>query len=486
VIAGYFDNYKTNIMIELIIIAIFVGWFISIIVRVRDRIARPHVEQIERQLRLSNQKMKRESEVILIGPDNLLTIDALFEMIKRIKETNTTIIITDPDLLNDGMRRQIHIRCQELDVSSRKVMPSGPSGLFMVIEPRSPFVMIGMTVDDSSIMLPGLTVQDLELFVRLAGCSIDKKLLTSRKAFQYKLSILDEFHLEHGNPGSPSPKRMFELFIGLKRRALDADQDVITFMSNISKQIEDYIKGTEQYKAFNESKEMAPKRVKQDDKIGMHSTNPYRVGVNEFWGISIDIKSANYNVLRLFDPQIVGNTTSWSEFVKMFTDDEFLMQSKPFRQETLGKLNASRIATRQKMMLATLVTLLQNATVDIDGNINSDELIIPVHKNDAVKLLEKVKQIISQTEHPEIWRVDLFRVRPILSHPTTAFYPFVRDTFTDNGKFWSSFACTPKLYMTQVIKYYMKKPIERGDLLFGDEFGNIHTFDYPIIGKVEN
>ena len=45
----------------------------------------------------------------------------------------------------------------------------------------------------------------------LAGLPIDKKLLTSNEAFRYKLSVLDEFHLEHGNPETPSPKRMFDL-----------------------------------------------------------------------------------------------------------------------------------------------------------------------------------------------------------------------------------------------------------------------------------
>jgi len=481
-------------MIEFLIITVFIGWLISVLIRARNRMAKPHVKQIEEQLRLSKGKAKKEPQVKLIGPGNLNTLNALFEMIKEIKTTGITIIITDPDLLVNGIREQIHIRCKELDVTSRKVMPSGPSGLFMVIEPKSPFVTFGMTdndfnkvmKDDTSVLLPGLTTQDIELFVRLAGLPIDKKLLSSNDAFQYKLSILDEFHLKHGKPGTLSPKQMFDLFINLKKRALDANQDLITFVSNISRQIEDYIKGKDEYKAFNESKEAVPKKGKRDDKKDMHTTTPYRVGVDEFWGVSIDIKSANFNILRLFDPLIVGNSTNWLEFMKMFTDDEFLAQSKPFRQETLGKLNASRIANKQKAMLATLVTLLQENDVDTDGNINSDELIIHVHKDDASKLLEKIKKIISQTEHPEVWRVELFLVRPLLPYPTTSFYPFIKDTVSDDNKFWTTIACTPKIYMTQVIKYFMGKPIERGDLLFGDEFGNIHTFDYPIVGKFEN
>lgn len=414
----------------------------------------------------------------VFGLSDYNKLDELFIEIDNIKKTNNTIIITDPNLVNDNNTRyKIHDHCNKLDISSDTIKLSGPGGIFMIIRPISEYVL-SVQINNKDVI--HLTSDDLELFIRLSGLPIDKKLLKSKQIFEYKMSVLQEFHLKHGNPDSLSPNQLFDMFIEFKS---NAKHNIMKYITDISNKIIDYISKTTGYRSFNESHFS---KIKNDKTSEINNTNPYKISVNEFWGISIDIKSANYNILKIYDSSIVNNTENWQSFVKLFTNIEFLAQSKPFRQEVLGKLNASRIANYQKKLLLDVVTILKKEHIEIDGTINSDELIIPASKNDAFQKLELIKNLIAKTEYPNIWRIEVFRVRPLIEYPTTSFYPFIKDTFTNNEKYWTSFVCTSKIYMTQVIKYFMNNKIDKYDLTFADEFGNIHTFDYPLVGKIEN
>ena len=153
----------------------------------------------------------------------------------------------------------------------------------------------------------------------------------------------------------------------------------------------------------------------------------------------------------------------------------------------MGKLNSKRISNREKDLLKELVVQLIKADIKIDGNVNSDELIVYSTKDEIPELYEKLVEVISKSPYPEIWRLNAFRTRPVLEFPNSGFYPFIKAIYPVIGYgdwhhiYSLEICCCPKIYMTQVMKYLMKEEIEKEDLIFGDEYGNLHTFDYPLI-----
>jgi len=471
VIGSFISGFiKTTIMYWVIAICLSL-YVISLVLRAANII------------RSGNRKLKRSSkiEMRLIDSKKGLNLQDILNQLDELKELGIGMIITDPKIVSSNdYRRQIHDKCRNLDMTSQKMKPSGAQGVFLSIRPESPIIACGLTKDE------------LEMFVRMARISIDKRLLSSKRVFSYKMKIQNEFDEKHGKPGSKTAYEFFDMFLEVKTAAVAKGLSIQDFVGQIERKVIEHIKAKEGYTKFSTEKI----ETKKGKKIGnMQGTNPYKVGVKEFWGISIDIKSANFNVLRLYDGLIVDGSKTWIEFMKQFTDLEFFGYAKTFRQQVLGKLNAKRIQGRQKDLLKSIVQPLQDIGISIDGNINSDEIIISVNQDDesiphemvfddAWEMQEKIVEVLNASPYPDIWRVEVFRVQPLIETPETVFYPFVRDTFTDHDdmrKFWTQFRCVSKVYMTQVINFWKKGKVDNGDLLFADEFGNIHTFDYPII-----
>ena len=54
--------------------------------------------------------------------------------------------------------------------------------------------------------------------------------------------------------------------------------------------------------------------------------------------LSIDIKSANFNIIKVIDKSVVFGCNTWTELIKKYTDCEFAINSKKMRQVIFGKL----------------------------------------------------------------------------------------------------------------------------------------------------
>jgi len=436
-----------------------------------------------------NEKKKQKqlkTTLITIGPDSTLTLLQILEKLDHVLEKNETIIITDPLIVQrNELRQQIHSKCETIGIKSKSVKPSGTTGVYMIITPEPTFVT------------NNLTYEELAQFCRYAKLPIDKKVLASSDIFWYKMKVLDDFHKEHGKPYSASPIELFDLFLEIKDEATKNGVSLSGYINNIETKILDYFKHNESYKKFNTeditNKNKNKCKITDSTQGNMQGTNPYKIGVDEFHGISIDIISANFTMLRLYDPNIVDNTNNWSEFMLKFSQLKFFGLAKVFRQEVLGKLNTKRIASKEKEILRSIVEPLREAGIQVDGNINTDEIIISTTKQDAIKDYATIKEVLDSLPNPEIWRVDIFRTKPLLKYPTSGFYPFVRDTHIIQDKdttskqskqakqkVWTEFCCMPKVYATQAIKYWKGEEIEENDLVFSDEYGNIHTFSYPL------
>jgi len=426
-------------------------------------------------------------------------MDQILSKLDSVLKNKETIIITDPFIVQRKELRQfIHEKCRRLGIKSSKYEPSGTSGTYMVIRPELIEVC------------HNLVAEELGQFVRLCKIPIDKKLLSSEEIFKYQMDTLETFHKRLGKPGSKSPWELFALFLEVKEEADREGRTVTGYIANLETVILDHIRHKEEYKKFFGPNAPTKRKEQQDgmnkekeeregekekgkktyERSNMHSTSPYQIGVpNESYKISIDIITANFTMLYLTSPDLVDGFSQWSDFIGQFTKLQFFVFAKTFRQEVLGKLNAKRIAGKEKELLKSIVEPLRNENIIIDGNINSDEIILETCQTNMLKDYYKVNQILNSLPHSQIWRVEIFKVRPLLDNPVNGFYPFVRNNLilnstinndTTNMKCWTEFCCMPKIYTMQAIKFYLGEKIRKRDRVFSDEYGNIHTFDYPI------
>ena len=98
--------------------------------------------------------------------------------------------------------------------------------------------------------------------------------------------------------------------------------------------------------------------------------------------ISIDMKEANFSALRNYNEKIFDCEQNWKDFVRKFTDDENIINSKHFRQVVFGKCNTKRIASYEKKImdnvLICLFVLMEDIYPASIASFNNDEIVFDV------------------------------------------------------------------------------------------------------------
>ena len=105
-----------------------------------------------------------------------------------------------------------------------------------------------------------------------------------------------------------------------------------------------------------------------------HSHFYKKENVNGYF-VSIDIKRANYTILKLYEPEFVDNTETWEEFVRhaisegKFYDYKGFEYFKLMRESTLGKLCHEKISALEAHILRLVVRAivryyLENSKLD--------------------------------------------------------------------------------------------------------------------------
>jgi len=175
--------------------------------------------------------------------------------------------------------------------------------------------------------------------------------------------------------------------IKILERSLGEFSDENAFLSNMSavrQHIIDHIQSKEAYKVYNDV--MAPKvDIPYPQKNIYHPdycfpTTEYKGEMSrDYRLVSIDLKKANFQTFRCFNPEVVDNCRTYEDFAKQFTDSEYFLASKQIRQTIFGKLNPKRQQRWQKVIMNDLLTILDSwskmGRAEVIS-VSSDEIIL--------------------------------------------------------------------------------------------------------------
>ena len=105
----------------------------------------------------------------------------------------------------------------------------------------------------------------------------------------------------------------------------------------------------------------------------------YKEECEDAFFISIDLKSANFNSMKYYDESMVFNCNSWSELLKLFTDEIYFQKSKSFRQKIFWLLDAKKINVVEKYLISIIKNTLDPFLKDRNYYTNTDEVFICRH-----------------------------------------------------------------------------------------------------------
>ena len=188
------------------------------------------------------------------------------------------------------------------------------------------------------------------------------------------------------------------------------EQEYFEEYNKVKEAAMDFIKNSEGYKEFI------------DEDINLFSVTPslyitsnsiYHPSNNDRLFISIDMKKANYSALNYYDPSIFDNK-SWEDFLRKFTNNKHIIDSKYIRQVILGNCNPKRqIAFEKYLMSEVLDKILNYNTFNIDKtkivSFGNDDITINVTEVlDYYGLCNEIKSLRRFFNFP--LEVELFRL----------------------------------------------------------------------------
>lgn len=291
-----------------------------------------------------------------------------------------------------------------------------------------------------------LTPELIDIFAKYSRIPIP---INTVETIDYYLKHLDKYYDAY---------KKYELF--KKEIETKSSHKIHKEIKDLQLELIKYINNNDEFKKFRDTNFDIPKSNKY---------NIYTESYKNKWFVSIDVRSANFRVLKHYCPSICKPEDEWEDFIRQFTKNEFIIKSKQFREVVFGELGCKKIYN--------IPTIFIN---DIDISINTnfekskflkkifltgDEIIYEVNEDFNVKELE----IFVNTIKPSYFRVEMFKLIKIDHHDI-----YVKEYI--NGK--REFKKLQKKFIMQTIKYYESLPIEELDRKFIDsDSGLIATFD---------
>lgn len=100
--------------------------------------------------------------------------------------------------------------------------------------------------------------------------------------------------------------------------------------------------------------------------------------------LSIDLKKANFQAMKYFDKSLVQGADSYCDYVKHYTDSEYIINSKYTRQVVFGKCNASRQITIEKYLMSKFYEMFTYSEKVLKlVRFNNDELVFEIVAEEA-------------------------------------------------------------------------------------------------------
>lgn len=241
-------------------------------------------------------------------------------------------------------------------------------------------------------------------------------------------------------------------------------EDYFAYYNGIKESIINYISSNPQFVQFSNSTfakgEYASKELYADSNHGKTF-------------ISIDMRKANFNIVKKHCPDLFGDV-SWEEVVASFGGSPYLQKSKYIRQVIFGACNPKKQIQAQTEFMNRIASSIDSAGFKI-YSVATDEVIL--ENADIVSLLKFLRS--TDFYDPRVLKVEQFCLKKIGGgYSKTVVCSPDSDCV---GK--TVFKCVDGDFYCQFIKYYYGKPIEDSDLIF-DYKGTTAKFTTPIINPM--
>ena len=244
----------------------------------------------------------------------------------------------------------------------------------------------------------------------------------------------------------------------------------------LTNKIINHIKQKEAYKNFNEM-DIKKYIVKSDIPCKTIYTGQ-NIGKTL---LSIDMTKANFSALREFDPEIFDNCNTWQDFLKQFTTNEYIINSKYIRQVIMGNCDPKRQGHYEKYLMAQLLNELKNEFSDEDIIFfANDEIVIDIKSlNNFKNKEEDINNIIKEMAVP--FDIEVFTLCGIVDK-NNKILGYYKDHYNKDIEF----KAIDPVILPIAQKLISNEEIEEEDLIFDTTFGPVKLLNVPELKIVKS
>lgn len=256
----------------------------------------------------------------------------------------------------------------------------------------------------------------------------------------------------------------------------DSPESFLDAYDELCNQIIDHIKNKESYQKFN-SMDISDYVVKSDipSKTVFKGDN---VGKNL---ISIDMKKANFSSLRMYDEEIFDHKDNWQDFLKQFTDNDYIINSKNIRQIIMGNCNPKRQGIYEKYLMNLF--LLKDMQEYFNGDqfifFGNDEIVIDVTNQDIKEAQNIITNIVNNSYVP--CDIETFKLCAILNIDDK-----IEGYYKKHENGIIEFKSIDPVLLPIAQKAIMNEPISEEDLVFDTNFGPVKLINPPVLKSIES
>ena len=204
--------------------------------------------------------------------------------------------------------------------------------------------------------------------------------------------------------------------------------------------------------------------------------------------ISIDLKKANFQALRRYNPEIVMNCKTYDELMEKFGGDDYFKKSKNTRQVIFGMLNPKKTIHFEKYLIGSifgtpdnlLFTFLYNNTELV--TVKSDEIVFEITDKAMVpdfnrNFLNLLKKEIKEHNDLDV-TVEAFHLSRIVceNHNGNTVDGYIRNFYLDNK---SDLKNVSSIFHPQIYAFSKGLDLNENDLFFKAE-DQTAKFCYPL------
>jgi len=220
------------------------------------------------------------------------------------------------------------------------------------------------------------------------------------------------------------------------------------------------IKGTEAYQKFNEE-DMNKYAVTHKNLPNKDIFKPSNDGK---CFISIDMRKANFSSLHHYNADIFCGADSWEDFIRKYTDNQHIINSKYIRQVILGNCNPKRHITYEKYLMDGTLTYLTEVFVSMDRVVffSNDEIVLDISdidKNKQERIAFAIRNGMKDMSVP--LKTYLFVLHKIVG--TDGYY---KEIVGENENVIIEFKCLDNFALPFVLRRFLGEDVTESDKVF--------------------